>query len=113
MVKWLLRNPGLLFAWAFCCFVLPIFIRIFVVGQEAWRFCNDRAPEGLPLVGEDVGIYVQNSWFPFGVECNYGVPITHTVFHDMGTPLLIIGVLLIGLACAGVILRMSAARRRK
>jgi len=110
MASFLSRYWGPLLGLGFCSLVMPIFIRIFTVGPEAWRFCGDRAPEGLPLIGEDVGVYVQSSLFPFGVECNYGRPITVTVFHDLGTPLIVAGIVAIALELVGLVLRRSLAK---
>ncbi len=88
------------------------------VGQDAGSFCS-----GMQLrsyhVGQSPSVGYSLSVLPFGVECRYGNPVEISVFHDMGTVPLAIGLalllagVLIGAAWLATLFLRSGRRRRR
>ena len=98
--------PLLGFTGAVVCAV-PLAVAVMSVRWDALHYCLDRAPES---VDEGVGVGWSISYFPVGIECRYGSPISATGYHDFGTPVLVIGLLVLAAAVAGAIVRLVAYR---
>lgn len=101
--------PLIAFVGVVAC-VVPLVLAVLSVRWDPFGYCNTRAPEGLPLLGEGVGVSWSISYLPVGIECRYGNPVAVTEYHDFGTAVVVVGLLLLAGAVVGAIIRVAAAR---
>ena len=89
------------------------------VGQDAGSFCSDVRPGSYSYVGESPSVSYSLSVLPFGVECRYGNPVEISVFHDLATVPLAIGLalllasVLIGVTWLATVFLRSGRRRKR